>query len=135
MSAPPASSVTVTAGQRAQDKVPVLVILQGKQGGGGAGNGDGDEVVVIEDTDSGSEDYGQCLDESGSWVVWDGCSAPRDEWIEVPTGGSFALESEYYYEGDDRDYATATSLTSGAQIELEGAVSSEDYRTWYFPAA
>jgi hypothetical protein len=56
-----------------------------------------------------------------------------DTWIEVPTGESFALESEWFYAQDEKDYMQPTNLEGGADLIVAGASGSDHYQTWYFP--
>ena len=94
----------------------------------------GDKEVEVEDESDGQN--GDCGEAYAEEVILAPCGVPDPlkEWIEVPTGGSFALESEYYYlkTNNNNNLITSHSTTSPNQLYLAKVISGgEDLRTWY----
>lgn len=115
----------------------VQIILKGREGKGGGGNGEDDEIIIIEGDDG--EDNGDCLRAIGDNAEWYSCGSSGaaltgTEWIEVPTGASYALENQYFYNQGDRDYLQVNALSNGAPLWVEPDQGNEDTRTWYFPS-
>lgn len=112
----------------------ITLVVIGKQGGSGK---DKDDVIIIiqDQDDPGSEDYWQCLTPVNYDISWDGCAdTPAFEFIEVPTAGGYALESEFYYNEGESLYMTTESDSNGSDVILSGIIEGGAIdRTWYFP--
>jgi hypothetical protein len=95
-------------------------------------------VDTVEDDQPGTEDYGDCIRAWSDYVIWSPCGEGGllgDEWILVPTGGSYALESAWYWDNEGvNDYMTADGLSAGSDIYDVPATGTENYRTWYWPS-
>lgn len=101
----------------------------------GSGKDKGDPEVKI-DVVSGGSYTGDCASVYGTSPIWQSCSPAASKWIEVPTGGSYALENYYWYTkntGANNDFLTAHSDTQYSVLYLHNAVGeSEDLRTWAY---
>jgi hypothetical protein len=63
------------------------------------------------------------------------CRASSCIWIEIPTGGSYALENQWWYNQGDNYYAIAANLSKEQQVNVElCCTGGEDARTWYLQA-
>ncbi len=89
--------------------------------------------MEVKDTTSGGSFDGDCASVYGTSPIWQSCSPEASKWIEVPTGGSYALENAYWYDEDSAndDMLTAPSDTDPGTPYLDSAISGgEDLRTW-----
>jgi hypothetical protein len=93
----------------------------------------------VENDESGPDDGGYYLRAVGDVAEWQpystcGNGAASCIWIAVPTGGSYALENQWWYNEDDKYYAIAANLSDEQQINVEPCCTGgEDARTWYEP--
>jgi hypothetical protein len=118
----------------------IVTIILGRRGGSG---GKHEKKIQIEDEQKHTKDYGDCLRVVGSWVRWDKCARKGKvgqacTWFEVPTGRSFALESEYIYLHAKglKEYMMVEELKSGQEIFTDQTGTFPDHdRIWYFPAS
>ncbi len=119
--------------------VAIILSSRGKEPGG---SDKGDDEVEPSSEEAG-EDFGDCLraegSGSGSKVIWTGCATSgyilsAETWIEVPTGDSYALASQYFYDKGSNVFMTVASVSSGANLLVEPSSygGSDHYRTWWF---
>lgn len=114
--------------------VIIAIILARK---GGSGKDKDDPEVKL--TSTGPFYTGDCVSVYGTQPTFQSCSPEASKWIEVPTGGSYALENAYWYDQNvtvNHHFLTAPSDSSYGVLYLHDAVNeSEDLRTWWFPGS
>jgi hypothetical protein len=122
----------------------ISLILQGKAG---SGSKKGDVIVIIlnegAENGAGGDDNAaeDNLGDDEGTPEWESGDCENDcseyaEWIEVPTGQSYALLNYGTYLHGNLDYLTASGLSSGDSLVLKTAQSGgEDERTWYYDVA
>lgn len=114
--------------------VIIAIILARK---GGSGKDKDDPEVKL--TSTGPFYTGDCVSVYGTQPTFQSCSPEASKWIEVPTGGSYALENAYWYDQNvtvNHHFLTAPSDSAYGVLYLHNAINeSEDLRTWWFPGS